>query len=146
MTSKDRVCEDAFNMLCGKLIGEGCYRKVYTCKLRPEFVVKVEEEPENGYREFHNVSETKFWDYNKDHKAVAKWLAPIEYSSPDGFIVLQRKVRMVHDKDELPKLLPAFLTDTKIENFGWLDGQLVCIDYALHIHTPSVRMKKADWW
>lgn len=141
-----RVYEDAFNMLAGRLIGEGCYRKVFECKLRPELVVKVEEEPEDGYREFHNVAEAKFWKYNEQHTAVSKWLAPIIYSSPDGFILLQKKVRMAHDTDELPRQLPAFLTDLKVGNFGWLGNQLVCIDYALHIHTPNVRLKKADWW
>ena len=34
--------EDAFNLLCGKLLGEGIHRKVFECRLRDDLVVKVE--------------------------------------------------------------------------------------------------------
>lgn len=138
---KDEVCLDAFNLLCGKLLGEGIHRKVFACKLRPDLVVKVEED---DYRYFANVLEQKFWDDNREYKPVAKWLAPCEYLSPDGRLLLQRRVEPAREKD-LPDKMPSFLTDLKVSNFGWLDGRLVCTDYAITIPNPSIRLRKADW-
>lgn len=140
------VYKDAFNLLCGRKIASGTYRDVFECKLRPEFVVKVEPLPENGYRTFHNVLEHHFWCEHQHYKAVAQWLAPIEYSSPDCRILLQRRVQPIIDDAQFPAKLPAFLTDTKRANFGILDGRFVCVDYALTINNPSVRMQKAEFW
>lgn len=139
---------DAFNMLCGKLLGEGIHRQVYECKLRPDLVVKVEYQTD--YREFANIREQRFWDDNQHAKAISQWLAPCEYLSPDGRILLQKRVRpidpVVLKNDLLPKLLPAFLTDRKIQNFGWIESRIVCCDYATTIENPSLRMTKAEWW
>lgn len=143
--SNERLFEDCFNMVCGRLLHEGVYRKVYECKLRPDLVVKVEEDPENGYRNFHNVKEWMFWEDNNIVSSIKKWLAPIEYISPDARILLQKKVKIVSEDDELPKGVPAFLTDLKRMNFGWLEGRLVCVDYALTITNPSMKLKKANW-
>lgn len=138
------IYRDAFNMLAGEKIGHGAYRDVFECKLRPEFVVKVERDEPNGYRTFHNYDEYRFWDDHKDYRAVARWLAPIEYCSPDMLIILQRRVTPI-DKSKLPAKLPAFLTDLKPSNFGMLDGRLVCTDYAYTVPNPSLRLKKAEW-
>lgn len=139
------IFEDAFNLLCGKLLGEGIHRKVYECKLRPELVVKVEYDTD--YRYFANVMEMKFWCDNQHYEKVAKWLAPCEYMSPDGLILLQRKVSPITDTPLaiLPEKIPSFLCDVKRENFGMLDGNLVCIDYAMTIPNPSMRMKMVYW-
>lgn len=144
--SNERLYEDCFNMLCGRLIHEGVYRKVFECKLRPELVVKVEEDPDSGYRNFHNVKESMFWYDNQIVSAISKWLAPIVFTSPDARILLQKKARICTEEDKLPEKLPSFFTDTKRMNFGWLDGRLVCVDYALTITNPSIKMKKVDWW
>jgi hypothetical protein len=133
---------DAFNMLCGDLLGEGCYRRVFKCKLRPDLVVKVESAE---IRSFMNVAESRFWSDNEHYKKIADWLAPCEFLSPDGRILLQRKVDPVPDSYKLPEKLPSFLTDHKRANFGILDGRLVCVDYATTIPNLSVRPKKA-WW
>lgn len=147
--SKSRVFEDAFNMFAGRKLGSGVNRDVFECKLRPELVVKVEIVPENGYRSFCNVLETRFWDDHQYRKAIADWLAPIHYTSPDGLVVLQERVRIC-DKDDVEKMpatIPAFLTDRKVQNFGWTKaGKLVCVDYAFTIPNPSVRKNKAEWW
>lgn len=135
--------EDAFNLLCGKLLGEGIHRKVFECRLRDDLVVKVE--AETDWRYFANVLEMRFWNDHEHYKKVADWLAPCEYLSPDGRILLQRRVSPIIERSVLPEQVPAFLSDLKPENFGMLDGRLVCLDYALTIPNPSTRLKKVDW-
>jgi len=135
--------EDAFNLLCGKLLGEGIHRKVFECRLRNDLVVKVEDE--TGWRYFANVHEMRFWSEHEQYKPVAKWLAPCEYLSPDGRILLQKRVSPVFNGMKLPKKIPEFLSDLKLENFGVHEGRMVCVDYALTIPNPSTKLKPVDW-
>lgn len=139
----DPAYEDAFNLLCDRKLGNGIHRNVFTNRLDKKTVVKVE--IEEDWRSFANVRESKFWTDNQHYNAVAKWLAPCEFLSPDGRVLIQRRCEPLRDSDKLPTMLPAFLADIKRENFGWLDGRIVCFDYAITIENPSVRMKKADW-
>lgn len=134
---------DAFNLLCGKLIGEGIHRSVYECRLRPDLIVKVEYNTD--FRQFANVHECAFWDEWQNKPDVAKWLAPCEYLSPDGRLLLQRRCEPVPRDYWLPAKLPAFLSDLKRANFGILNGKLVCVDYALNVTSASSRMIKAEW-
>lgn len=138
-----RIFEDAFNLLCGDKLGSGVHRDVFACRLRPDLVVKVEQAGE--WRSFANVEEMRFWSENMYCPTVAAWLAPCEYLSPDGRILLQRRVRIAVDGDALPERVPAFLTDLKPSNYGWMDGRFVCVDYAGRINDVSMRMKKAAW-
>jgi hypothetical protein len=59
--------------------------------------------------------------------------------------MLQQRVEPIRDSDTLPDMIPAFLTDIKRENFGWYDGRIVCVDYAMHLDNLSTRLKKATW-
>jgi len=140
--NNEATFEDCFNMLCGDRIGQGVHRTVYACKIRPDLVVKVENQE---MRYFANVMEDKFWTDHVHRKEVSKWLAPIEFLSPDGRLLLMKRVRPLHETDKLPDRLPGFLTDLKRENFGWLDGRLVCVDYAFTIPNPSIRLRKVHW-
>ena len=140
--SRAATFEDAFNLLCGEKLGEGIHRTVYECRVRPDLVVKVESDE---HRYFANVFEDKFWADHQFYEPVAKWLAPCEYLSSDARILLQRRCRPLHDSDVLPDKIPAFLTDVKRSNFGWLDGRLVCMDYAMMIPNPSKRLKRVIW-
>lgn len=142
-----RTFEDAFNLLCGRLIGRGISRKVFECRLRPEFVVKVEIIENDEARNFANVIEDKFYSDNEHYKPVAKWLAPIEFLSPDGRLMLQRRVQPINPDQikDLPRLIPSFLTDVKTDNFGWFEGRLVSVDCAFSFSNPSTRLKKANW-
>lgn len=141
-----RIFQDAFNLLCSDKLGSGVYRDVYACRLDKTLVVKVEIEQE--WRSFSNVKEMQFWNENELVTSVAKWLAPCEYLSPDGRILLQKRVQPLTDADKkkLPDKVPSFLTDLKFDNFGMYEGRLVCIDYASVILNASVKLKKADWW
>lgn len=143
MTLPYATAADAFNLLCDKKIGEGIHRDVFTCRINDALVVKVE--TDGPFRYFANVMEMKFWSEHADHTAVAQWLAPCEYMSPDGLVMLQRRVEPLRRSDVLPEKLPTFLTDIKRENFGWLDGKIVCVDYAMHLDHPNTRLKKVKW-
>ena len=135
--------QDAFNLLCGKKLGSGIHRDVFECRLRPDLVVKVEiEEP---LRYFANVMEHNFYMNYCNDKNIVKWLAPIRFVSPDQRILLQDKVERISD-DQLPKKLPAFLTDIKRENFGILNGRVVCVDYVTTICNPSTRLRNVHWY
>ena len=133
-------------MLCGEKIGEGIHRVVYRCKLRPELVVKVE--AEENYRYFANVREMDFWSYHSQYKKVADWVASSRYLSRDGRILLQDKCIPCgeHDEHKMPTKLPAFITDRKYSNFGWLNDKIVVLDYGLVIHNPSLKLTKAEYW
>jgi len=135
--------EDFFNLACGKEIGYGHSRKVFDCNLNPDWVVKVE--IEEFHRSFGNVIECSYWDNNKYSDKIAKWLAPCHFLSPDGKILIQSKTQPVRDC-ELPEKLPSFLTDIKKSNFGLLNGNLVCHDYAITIISSNTKLKNVEWF
>jgi hypothetical protein len=138
----DETFADAFNLLCGDKIGEGIHRTVYECALMPGWVVKVE----NVFnRYFANVFESKFWADHEHAVQIAQWLAPCGNMSPDGRLLLQKRVDPVPLNYELPEKMPAFLCDFKPSNYGLLDGRLVCVDYAMIIPNPSLRLAKVKW-
>lgn len=118
---------------------------MFECRIAPQYVVKVEDDGENFWRYFANVREMQFWNEHQHYEPVAKWLAPCDYLSPDGRILLQKRVEAVTQAYELPAEMPSFLTDFKRENFGWYEGRLVCIDYATTIPNPNKRLKKVVW-
>lgn len=132
------IAVDAFNMLCGDKLGSGAFRDVFKCKLLPDMVVKVE--TDTAYRDFANAKEMRFWCDHQHHSEIAKWLAPCTYLSPDGRVMLQKRVSPITDA-EMPAKLPAFLADIKPDNFGRLDGRIVCVDYAIVFLRPSLAMK-----
>lgn len=134
----ERITLDAFNLLCGKKIGEGIHRDVFECRIRPDLVVKVE--TATDYRSFANVREELFYSENQYFKKIADWLAPIEFLSPDGRILLMKRCEPVKESD-LPAKLPTWITDIKPENFGRLDGRIVLVDYALTNPAPNTRLK-----
>lgn len=140
--SDSEAYQDAFNLLCGDKIGEGIHRTVYECRIRPDLVVKVENA---DFRYFANILEHKFWSDHQYYDKVARWLAPCETLSPDGRVSLQKRADPLRSTDTLPEKVPGFLTDLKRENFGWLGGRLVCLDYAMFVMSPNVRLKKAHW-
>lgn len=140
--SRAAVCEDALNLLCGNLIACGAHRKVFECKLRDDLVVKVEDD-EN--RRFANVLEMEFWLAHQFYEPVAKWLAPTIKLSPDGRVLLQKRCSPLPADMRLPEKMPGFLTDLKVANFGMFEGRVVCLDYALTIANPSVRLRKVEW-
>lgn len=136
------IFEEAFNLLCGDLLGEGCSRQVFACKIRPDLVVKVEE---STNRIFANVTEQKLYDDTRHIKRITKWLAPCEFLSPDGRILLMKRCDPVPGNFKMPKMMPEFLNDMKKENYGILDGQLVCVDYGMYSSIISSKPGPVEW-
>jgi hypothetical protein len=136
------VFEEAFNMLCGDLLGEGICRKVYECKIDKTIVVKVEKDP-NAM--FQNAHEYRHWTESQFYKKAAAWLAPCISISTYGTVLLQRRVQPLQ-REQLPAEIPEFLNnDIKPSHFGMLDGRVVCCDYALLGTVLPMRMKRPKW-
>lgn len=131
-------------MVLGEELGQGMGRVVFDCGINPRYVVKIE----NGIGSHQNVMEWELWESLKE-TSYARWLAPCERISIDGGFLLQRKTEPLPEKMR-PKRLPAWLCDLKPENFGLLEGRVVCHDYGTtHIHLTekgvTKRMQTAKW-
>lgn len=131
--------------LCGQHIGSGLYRDVYVLKQDHRWVVKVERDMTTGV--FANVTEWRNWIMNKEFTRVSKFLAPCVSINEYGNVLIQRRVRRVIDGDKrlFPARIPNWLTDTKINNFGWIGNQFVCCDYSFLVNC-AFKMKRAKYW
>ena len=136
--------EDFFGLICEDKLGEGEYRSVYSCRVDPTLVVKVERE-RRGWRSFANVKEHAVWWEWQNKPAVARWLVPCTQLSPGGLFLLQRRAQPLPSGFQLPAELPTFLTDLKPSNFGLIDDQLVCLDYAFVNMSLPTRLRKVEW-
>jgi hypothetical protein len=117
------ISRDLAALVLGRKLGEGGFRRVYTCLLDDDLVVKVEE----GSRSFANAFEWETW-----HRArgtpLARWLAPCWAISPCGSILLQYRTARLERE---PKRVPSLFKDRKWNNWGRYKGRLVCHDYGL---------------
>jgi hypothetical protein len=129
--------------ICGDQISSGANRDVFDCKIDPRFVVKIQRT-----NNFCNVLEWKIWCEFAMTPAW-KYFAPCAGISESGHILYMRKAEF-RDKKEYPKKVPHFFTDRKYGNYGWIDGRLVCVDYASFIISNGVwplnKLRRADWW
>lgn len=134
--------EEAFNLLCGDLLGEGVCRKVFACSIDETLVVKVEKDPLGM---FQNAHEFRMWQECSTWAKAANWLAPCMSISRHGMVLIQKRVEPLQ-KAQLPAKIPEFLNrDIKPSHFGMFEGRVVCCDYALSASTLPMRMKTADW-
>ena len=136
--------EDAFNLLCGNLIGRGMTRDVFECNIRKDCVIKVESVEVRCH--FQNIQEWMVWGRVAGTE-FEKWFAPVIEMAPNGRVLMMAKTDPL-GLAELPKLMPAFFTDFKLQNFGRYKGHIVCHDYGSHLLMEeglTKRMKKADW-
>lgn len=129
LMSYDAVCRDLIKVLVGKRIDGGQFREVFEYGPNPKkWVIKIATHELSS-----NVVEAKVWyeaqGLNSDLQIVKDWLAPVKFISPDSRVLVMRRTQPIEMKD-LPKKLPSFVNwDVKPENFGMLDGRLVCHDY-----------------
>lgn len=141
---------DLFDFMCGKNVGNGNYRSVYECGFDSTLVVKIEKcsAPDKSFG-FYNVAEWDVWhNINRRYKEYAKFLAPCIRISQCGRLLLQQKTIPVL-REDLPKKIPYFLADTKIENWGKIGKKIVCHDYANHYLFSEIKKKgfvKPTWW
>lgn len=138
------VESDLKGLMVGNSLGMGASREVFVCAMNEEFVVKFEYKAKS----FSNALEWEVWQHVKD-TAWAKWFAPCICISNSGNFLVQRRTTPVAMKD-MPKEIPSIFTDLKVQNWGRLDGKIVCHDYGLMtrlVHDSlNKRMIKAKWW
>ena len=140
MSDNASVHRDLFNMLCHDRIGYGMSRQVWSSKILPTSVVKVEDTA----GKFQNVMEWEIWNWVKGTE-FEKWFAPCEWISPNGMVLVMAKTTpaLVY-----PDKLPAFLTDTKKPNYGMLGNRFVCHDYGISTILSfglTKRQRKVTW-
>lgn len=140
----NRVVEsDFFQLICGEMIGKGSFRQVWSCLIDPSVVIKIE----NGAGSFSNIHEWDVWCDAEDRgDEIRKWFAPCVSISPCGSVLVQKRTRPAR---KYPDMIPAFMADTKRQNFGMYGRNFVAHDYGNHRLYNSgftKRMKKADWW
>ena len=120
------------------LLAKGSTRTVYVASDRE--VVKIE-----SVGTFNNVLEYTLWQDLQYCPEVADWLAPCIGISPDGSMLMQRRAEPLPEDYKLPEYLPEFLTDTRRDNYGLLDGRFVCVDYAGLIRHACTALRKVEW-
>lgn len=154
MTDTDSATyRQAFDLLCDQLLGRGMSRNVFSSKILPDCVIKVED----GAGSFQNVIEWETWQRVKDTSA-SRWFAACRWISPNGTILVMERTRPAAPS-EFPESMPTFLCDFKRTNYGMVQsatrtgkpGQewFVCHDYGTHLmfeNGMTKRMRKVEWW
>ena len=136
----DFTNKELAKLFCGSVLGSGAHRTVYANALDSNLVIKIEE----SAKCFSNIVEWEMWKLSQD-TSLGRWLTPCVAISNCGSVLVQRRVQPVR-MEEMPKVVPALFTDLKIENWGKLDGRIVCCDYGNMLFKPSRAMRKAKWW
>lgn len=137
------VTLDLLDFFIGDLKGLGSSRYVFTYMPNTQYVIKIDVGADN-----QNVREWDTWLSVAETK-YAKWFAPCKEISECGRILIQKKCTLNISYDKFPKMIPAFFADLKYQNWGMLNGKLVCFDYALNLMKETginAKMKKANWY
>lgn len=147
------IHREAFNLLVDDLIGRGMSREVYSSRLMPDCVIKVED----GAGSFQNIVEWETWLRVRD-TPMSHWFAKCKWISPTGQILIMERTRQPA-LSEYPDKMPVFLCDLKRTNYGISTApnaktgkplhMFVCHDYGTNMlfeHGLSKRMRKAEWW
>lgn len=141
---------DFFDFFCGRWIGSGTSRTVYEFALEKKFVIKIQRQDDENVRCFQNVNEFEaYFNLKHQHPKLAAFLAPATNISSCGRILMMEQTSPIKDKQKMPKSIPAFLSDTKIQNWGILpNGKVVCHDYAnTNIFSKiNNKMVTPKWW
>lgn len=121
--------ETVSKLLCENKLGEGLSRKVYTNNYMPDYVIKV---ARNDIH-FQNIREFHTYCFVKD-LSIGKWFAPVMEISANGKVLIMRRTQPL----TLKKIrVPEFFIDLKLENFGMLDGRIVCHDYGIGLYNGA---------
>lgn len=139
MAQDFQISMDLLDLLCGNFVGEGNSRIVFDCPLKPGWVTKIVKNADCH----DNILEHELWVSVCNAPELAKWLAPAGWLSANGRVMLQRKVARVTDsnKKKIPEKIPAFLTDVKFDNFGFIGNQFVSVDYAFSVSICANALK-----
>lgn len=132
----------------GPYLGSGTSRKVYLFyNEKSDMVIKID--MSHGHKS--NVVEYSIWDDFSETKEGKRWLAKCFYMSSCGKVLAQQKLTPITSVDDsrLPKQIPTWMTDTKVQNWGVdKQGNVKCLDYAnsLMLQNKPWHLKKAEWW
>lgn len=130
---------DMADLFIAEFIGAGQSRSVYGYAMDPKYVVKIDR---SGH--FNNVAEWDIWNETSDEHQ--RFLAPCLKISQCGRLLIQERTTPV-SLDEMPKEIPGFFTDTKIQNWGRIGDHVVCHDYANHRFYKNPYGKiRPKWW
>lgn len=148
ITKLQDVNTDLITSLLGKKIDQGCYREVYQHNWDDDWVIKVEVGSTDC-----NITEYMLWEEIRGLKNkfvwVKDWFAPVLWISPNGKILCMQKTSQdpKNKKLERPKEVPAFLSDVKWDNFGWIGNRFVCHDYGFLYKFIKYgnKMQKVKW-
>lgn len=153
MSDNSATFRQAFDLLCDEMIGRGMSRNVFSSKILPDCVIKVEE----GSGQFQNVIEWETWQRVKDTPA-SRWFAACKWISPNGTLLVMERTRPPGMGD-YPEKMPVFLCDFKRANFGLSQlpdvktgkptNTFVCHDYGTNLlfeNGMSKRLRAANWW
>lgn len=131
-------------LVCGEYLGAGIHREVYEYAPNPEFVIKLE----TASASFANAREWLIWERVSQWSCKTQdWFAPCFRISPRGDWLIQART-MPLNGENMPERVPDVLNDLKTDNWGRLNGRVVCHDYADALIVEkgiTKRMKKADW-
>lgn len=139
---------ELMDFVFGSQIGFGVHRKVYDFIPNKDYVIKVAKDDDGRAV---NLMEARIFNEIR-YTPAEKWFAPVIEVSGRGKYLLQRKIESL-PKDQYPEEIPAFFTDTKYQNFGYLKeagkkGRFVCCDFGSFniFQGITTKMKKAKWW
>ena len=122
---QETIQRDFNKLIIGKKIGQGQYRQVYEYLPDPKLVIKFGTHDTN----FSNIHEWSIWNSIKDTK-MSKWFAPVlKISDYGAVLIMVRTTPLI----KLPAKIPNFMSDTKLENWGLLNGRPVVHDYGNHL-------------
>jgi|SRR5581483_2835676 len=119
------VSHDLLKLFLGEKIGSGQFRDVYLLNIDESKVVKVEK----GVS-YENFGEYDVWQ-NVQHTKWGRWFAPVLWFSNYGSCLIQPRCAPLPATGR-PKRLPDFFADIKSDNWGLLNGRVVCFDYGHH--------------
>lgn len=121
-------------------ITHGIMRTVY---LTRRYAIKIPS-PRFGWRMFirglsANLGEREYWrrwegdtSFVVEDRTYSGMLCPVLWSSWGGWVIVMPRVEILTEEEYREDVGGPVLTafhDSKADNFGWLDGRVVCVDY-----------------
>lgn len=141
MSSKDSIINSLLDFL-----SSGGSRKVFVIRYSQKEVLKVATSAV-----IQNVMEWDIWQSFSETEEGKLWLAECYNMSDDGKVLVQERLTILNDINDprLPKKVPNFFTDLKVQNWGVdSQGRVKCCDYgtSLILQDEPWKLKKAMWW
>ena len=146
--AKNDIVTGALDLLFVKRLGSGSARTVYELS-GGTHVIKLEHADSYQFMR-QNIIEHSIWNDFQYTVEGPKWLAECGSISGNGRALMQEKLEIFTDinDERLPKRVPRFLTDMKINNWGIdSNGNVKCVDYGLILLMQGNpwQLRKVNW-